>query len=864
MKRFYLGLIAFIIFFKVSGQKPILDTAVFREWPLIESGQISSDGKYISYNICYKSYLRVKRRVLVLQSVSGKWERKLLGATSEIRFSLDCKKGIVKVSKDSLAIIDLGSDRVRYIPKIVRYQATPEYVFYTTSDDSYLLNVLSLGSNTNFSINNITKYIYDKEKNSLILTKKVDDGTTILSCFDLRNRTNVDLWRGLGLDNITLDHHLGQIAFTGEKNGIGGVWLYTKSNNDVQLLLKGYQLEADSLYLSGIGSFSSDDKKLFLIYGKRNNHISKKIDSTSADVSIWNYADVRLKSQHDDVRSSNELNYVVNLITKKTFPITGENQVLLDCAGDFAIIEQYPGKGDPDDEYWKSEFQNKKFLISLNDGSSVELPMKNPIFSRGGSYLLYYNYENEDYYTYEIGSGKLINLTQGVRELNKNSFHRNVKEFIESTGYRSFWLDNDSALILCAERDIWIFDPHGFRDPVNITNGYGVKNDISFYPLEDFSKFSFQNGEKLVLMGFSYTNKDNGFYRIRMGEKKDPQVLTMDSHVYYVPYLPIENGFNSRPIKARNSNTWLVRKMSEKESPNLFVTNDFKKFLPVTNIFPEKRYNWMTTELHTWQSFNGITLQGILYKPENFDPNRKYPIIFHYYDQWSRNLHAYLIPGPSIGPINIPWYVSQGYLVFVPDVFFNVGETGACAFNSIVSAASYMKTKDYVDSSKMAIQGHSFGGYETNYIITQTDIFAAACSSSGVTDIVSFAGALGASGKSNHLMASKGQLGMGEILWSNPDRFIKNSPLFSLDRVTTPLLAMHTTEDRAVPLSQAMELFTGLRLFKKRVWLLVYQGEDHILRSEKNSLDYTLRQTGFFNYYLKNAVMPEWMKPSDN
>ncbi|WP_343670078.1 prolyl oligopeptidase family serine peptidase [Chitinophaga sp.] len=866
MKHYTSALVVFLIFIiKVNGQKPALDTAVFREWPSIEGGQISSDGKYISYKIAYKSYWRVRRKELVIQAVSGKWKKILPNATSDLTFSLDGKKAVVRLSRDSVAVFEIGSDKVDYIQHVTRYQANPEYIFYIVAGDAENLHVTQISNNSHFLIDKVNDYLFDKEQNRLVLTKKGNDGTSILSCYDLKHKSSTEFWEGLDVDNITLDHRLGQVAFTGKQNGMSGVWLYSPVRKDVQLILKEHSLEIDSLLmLKGIGGFSPDDKKLFLVFGMKNTPAFKQADSTGATVTIWNYADTRLKSEQDNGRSSTEIQYVVNLISRKVIPITARNELLLDYAGDFGITQQYSGKGDPDDEYWNPRSQNKMFLISLIDGHKVELPMKNPMFSRGGKYLLYYENDSKDYCTYETSSGKVTNVTLRISQFNKVPSHKYAHEFMESNGYRSYWFDNDSAFILYAERDIWKIDPQGLKEPVNLTNGYGARTDIAFYPVENLEKFSFQNGKQLVLMGYNYTNKDNGFYRIKLGDKKGPQKLVMNAYSYYMPYLPIENGFDTRPIKAKDANLWLVKKMSEKEFPNLFVTKDFKVFAPVTAIYPEKRFNWMTTELHTWQSFDRSTVQGILYKPEDFDSHKKYPIIFHYYDQWSRNLHAYLNPGPSIGPINIPWYVSQGYLVFVPDVIFKVGETGKSAYNSIVSAAMYMKTKDYVDSTKMAIQGHSFGGYETNYIITQTDIFAAACSSSGVTDIVSFAGGLGASGKSNHLMASNGQLGMGEILWSNPERFIKNSPLFSLNKVTTPLLAMHTTDDRAVPFSQAMELFNGLRQFKKRVWLLVYEGENHVLRSERNSLDYTLRQTAFFNYYLKNTEMPSWMKANNN
>lgn len=845
---------------QLYGQKPALDTSVFSAWSKVESDKISQDGRYVSYKIFNYGYMESGREELVIQAVSDRWKIVLSGFSSTVYFSPDSKNAYVLLSGDSLAIYRLGTSKVSYILNVTSLQVYGDWFIYKVKDENELLCVNKFGQNDSFLINNVNSFVFNEHNNSLIISKRNKNETVSLSWYDLKNRKEEVFWKGNNPEGFIFDNSGNRVAFLGKGDGFDGIWIYNSSENISHPLVNNIGHYTDSnFHISGIRCFSDNDEYLFFVSTPDNIPMLQQNDSTGANVTIWSYNDVMLKSESKVVGYTiPEYLYAINLAKNKIIPITSENEELNSFSGQFAVINHFSGKGDPEEKYWNPHSQIKTFLLSLSDGHRTEISIEKPFLSRGGKYLMFYDFRNRDFCTYETTSGKVVDITATI----KNNI--NSDQFIEPNVYKSYWFDFDSAVIIFGKNDMWLVDPEGKKNPVNITNGYGVKSNIVFNPIADFSDINLKSKEPIILMGFNNLNKENGFYKIFWNERKDPEKLIMDGHVYYMPRAPIENGFDNKPIKATKANVWLIKRMSEKESPNLFTTMDFKTFNPVTNVYPEKRYNWLTTELHTWKTFNGDSSQGILYKPEDFDSNKKYPIIFHYYDQFSRNLHAYLTPGPCIGPINIPWYVSHGYLVFVPDISFKKGETGASAYNSVVSAAIYMKRQSYVDSAKMGIQGHSFGGYQTNYIITQTSIFAAACSSSGVTDVVSFAGGFSAKGSSNHWMSSGGQIGLGVRLWDDPERFIRNSPVFFLNKVTTPLLVMHTTGDKAVAYSQAFELFTGLRQFKKKVWLLIYEGENHVLRNEKNFLDYTLRQTQFFNYYLKDSEEPQWMEENND
>jgi dipeptidyl aminopeptidase/acylaminoacyl peptidase len=259
--------------------------------------------------------------------------------------------------------------------------------------------------------------------------------------------------------------------------------------------------------------------------------------------------------------------------------------------------------------------------------------------------------------------------------------------------------------------------------------------------------------------------------------------------------------------------------------------------------------------------FDGKMSEGILYKPQNFDPNKKYPIIFYFYERDADGLYSYRAPAPSASTINVPYFVSNEYLVFDPNIYYKTGEPGQSAYNSVVSAAKYLSKMPWVDSTRMGIQGQSWGGYQVTYLVTKTNIFRAAEAGAPVSNMTSaYGGVRWGAGISRQFQYEKTQSRLGATLWQRPDLYIKNSALFSADKITTPLLIMHNDADGAVPWYQGIELFTAMKRLGKKVWMLEYNGEDHNLVERKNRKDLSVRLSQFFDYYLKDAKPADWIK----
>ena len=205
--------------------------------------------------------------------------------------------------------------------------------------------------------------------------------------------------------------------------------------------------------------------------------------------------------------------------------------------------------------------------------------------------------------------------------------------------------------------------------------------------------------------------------------------------------------------------------------------------------------------------------------------------------------------------------MSNGYLVFDPNIYYKTGEPGQSAYNSVVSAAKYLASMPWVDSAKMGIQGQSWGGYQVAYLITKTNLFKAAGAGAPVANMTSaYGGIRWGTGLNRQFQYEKTQSRIGATLWERPDLYLKNSPLFSADKINTPVLIMHNDADGSVPWYQGIEFFTALRRLNKKVWMLQYNGEDHNLVERKNRKDLSLRLSQFFDYYLKGAPPANWIK----
>jgi dipeptidyl aminopeptidase/acylaminoacyl peptidase len=326
-------------------------------------------------------------------------------------------------------------------------------------------------------------------------------------------------------------------------------------------------------------------------------------------------------------------------------------------------------------------------------------------------------------------------------------------------------------------------------------------------------------------------------------------------------------------LRARDKEVYVYSKENYIQSPDIYYIPNEKtdtisgwlvggyRSVKLSQLNPQQKdYNWGTANLYQWKALNGKTASGILYKPEDFDSTRKYPMLIYFYERHSNDLNNYQPPTPTGSRINIPFFVSRGYLVFTPDIVYTKGHPGKDAYTYVVSGAQSLSKKKWVDASRIGIQGQSWGGYQVAYLITATNMFRAAWAGAPVVNMFSaYGGIRWESGSNRQFQYEKGQSRIGFTPWENPGLYIENSPLFHLKKVNTPLVIMANDADGAVPWYQGIEFFTAMRRLGKKVWMLNYNGEAHNLVERKNKKDIQIRQQQYFDWLLKGEAPPKWI-----
>lgn len=491
------------------------------------------------------------------------------------------------------------------------------------------------------------------------------------------------------------------------------------------------------------------------------------------------------------------------------------------------------------------------YLVDIKTGARTKILEKFPSsvsFSPGGNYLVYYDDQTDAWYTYRLADGRRFDLTS---RLGVNFFREEWDTPSEPPAYGlAGWAENDASVLIYDRYDLWEVKPDGSSARV-MTGKYGRENKVNFRYLRlDPEEKAISLKKPLILLGTNEITKASGFFRLDVGRGDKPEKL-----IYMDKLL---GGLQ----KAKKADRYVFTIQTFEEFPDLWVSGpDFGDARKVSQANPQQaEYLWGQAELITYLNADGKELQAVLIKPENFDPKQKYPLMVYIYERLSDQLHRYYAPGPGTN-INFTRYVSNGYVILMPDIVYEVGYPGLSSLKCVVPAVETVVGMGFIDPRRIGIQGHSWGGYQITYLITRTNIFAACEAGAAVSNMVSaYGGIRWGTGMSRAFQYEKTQSRIGTPPWERALQFIENSPIFWVERVQTPYLTIHNDEDDAVPWYQGIEFFTALRRLGKPAWMFVFNGEKHGLRQRENQKYWTVHLDEFFDHYLKGTPEPEWMK----
>ncbi|MFA5850425.1 MAG: prolyl oligopeptidase family serine peptidase [Bacteroidales bacterium] len=399
--------------------------------------------------------------------------------------------------------------------------------------------------------------------------------------------------------------------------------------------------------------------------------------------------------------------------------------------------------------------------------------------------------------------------------------------------------------------DVWALPVSGVGDPICVTNGYGRKNNIRFKVLKMTERGEKSIGvdlkSEILLEAVNKNNMNSGFYKVKSGNN---------------PVKLIENEYKYSFVKQLGKDKFIVKRENFKEAPDYWLADkNFQLTERLTDMNDQlSDYKIGDSKVIRWNDKTGMQQTGVLYTPEGYDSTKRYPVIVYFYETMSQDVNLFYSPAPTTSTINPVMFVSRGYVVFMPDITYEIGWPGKSCVNTVIGGTKYLIEAGIADPGKIGVEGHSWGGYQVAFLITQTDLFTCACSEAAVANMTSaYTGIRAGAGKPRMFMYESSQSRIGGTLWDKQENYIKNSPVFYLDKVTTPLLSRHSDGDEAVPYSQGVELFLGLKRLGKEVWMFNYKGDGHNIKKREIAVDWSRRMDEYFDYYLMDKPRPQWM-----
>ena len=579
------------------------------------------------------------------------------------------------------------------------------------------------------------------------------------------------------------------------------------------------------------------------------------LEEEMVQVEVWNYTDPVLYTTqkvrlNQDKRKTYQFLY--DLDNNRLMQVADENLdfTLMNKDGNPNAILLQDRKKYGVETTWMGGLSADLYRYNKATGQSDLVATKlaaTPRISPTGKYATWFDDNETVWKIFTFGDGKIKTLIEDSKITFADELN-DVPDAPRSYGMAG-WTKDDNEVLLYDRYDIWSVNPSTLMKK-KLTNGRESKTEYRYIQLDPEEDYINTN-EKLILRLFDEKTKESGYASLDL---KISKIQLLEKGPF---------SYSSRVMKGANSKEIITKRENFNVFPDILITDiSFKSFKRVSNANPQQKdYNWGNIELFKWTNEVGEQLEGLLVKPENFDPKKKYPLLVNFYERSSDGLHSHRAPYAHRSTINYTYYASKGYVIFNPDITYNLGFPGASCYEDLMPGVEALTKLGYIDTTKMGLQGHSWGGYQVAYLLNKTNKFACAESGAPVVNMTSaYGGIRWESGMSRMFQYEKTQSRIGQTLWEAPDLYLSNSPLFEMTKTNTPVLIMHNDADGAVPWYQGIEYFMALRRLNKPAWLLNYNGEPHWPVKWQNRLDFNVRMEQFFDHFLQGKSAPQWMK----
>ena len=874
----YIGIIAGLLLggsLSVEAQKKPLDIEACTSWKRIDAPDISPTGRWVTYRISLMEYnpdskeekplhlfdSRTREEILLngdierlefynndqgafyrLADSAGVMKTFLLSLPSGVKTEWKHKEAFrpVEGTPYSISVTNVSKDTVNHVPAfnrlVVRHLKT-EVAFH----------IDSIGYHT----------LYDGGRSILFIRKKSDRNEL---CYGPLAGPYKTLYQS-SVKSEPSSYSFNEKEMIGEFSVNDSLWYaFSLKKPGCNLLFDRKEIVLpDGM---SVGRIDLSKSHNFLILelrdsqqiSRRREESEKKPDkSFELELWTWNEMEVPTLQRGGRYRQDKSVTYIYDIFSKKLTEVAPFTVDLLLPSGaenlNYVLYtDESPYKMQRE---WLDRLPFDIYSVNVHTGAKRLIGRSYrtaPKWSVNGKWAVMYDPIAQVWNKFDGATGKVVNISDAI---GYPMFMESYDKPAPAPAYGiAGWTADGNNVFLYDAYDWWKIDLTGERQPECLTKGYGRKHGKSIRKMtSNIDKDVFQKDEKVIVSLWDKDTMDEGVYQLDM--KGRLRKLMEGNYVYTI------HRFSD------NHEYCVWNRQNVSEFRDLWWSkSDFSNPVKVTNANPQQAdYKWGTVKLIKWTNYENKENKGLLYLPEDYDPQKEYPALVQFYETHSGELNIYHAPLLSSALGNPMYFASNGYIVFMPDVHFTVGTPGQSCYDAVVSGTKYLIEQGIVHPGKIGLQGHSWSGYQTSYLVTKTDLFTCANIAAPITDMVTgYLGIRNGSGLPRYFMYEETQSRMGKTLWEAKDKYLASSAILEADKIHTPLLILHNDEDEAVAYEQGRALYLAMRRLQRPAWLLNYKGEGHFVLGRGAQKDWTIRMMQFFDYYLKGTKEPRWMK----
>ncbi|MFT6977365.1 MAG: dipeptidyl aminopeptidase/acylaminoacyl peptidase [Shewanella psychromarinicola] len=740
------------------------------------------------------------------------------------------------------------------------------------------IRLINLATNQQTQLSDVTQFAFDKAGHHFVaVVNKVENQQHQVVLVTLDSQTQRQLYS-------STDEHIEALAISDDGQYVAvtkGMASSIRYGREYNMLLLDVQHDKQRQFAQSEGwtynqhaslLFSKDGQRLFVgrvpkvaqqaelaDFENPSDVFNPDIITAKKQLRIWHGDDAKIKPQevkeYEQELSRTylavlhlESNKLIQLADQAVPDVTyGEQARYLLASSDVPYQKMVTWAGFYRDVYLVDVKTGQKILVLTQQPSDAM-----PTLSPHAKFLAYYQQGNV--YLFDIALKRRVNLTANIATPFANEDH-DYPSAAPGYGFGP-WLADDSAITVYDKYDVWQFNTaahNGFM----LTKGEGRKQKTQFRLVglaqEKPLPAVVNDAETVLLQGYSHQTKADGFFSAKIG-------------VAGVSRLTQSKAKLTLLARANKAAAVVFSKQRYDLYPDLYIADNTspQNALQLTELDKQRdAFKWGNAELVHWRDGDGINTDGVLIKPTNYQAGKQYPTLVYFYRFMSDRLHAFPDMKLNHRP-NFAWYADNGYAIFLPDIRFEIGYPGISSVKALTAGVQKLIAMGVADPNAVGIQGHSWGGYQSAYAVTQTNIFKAVVTGAPVSNMTSaYSGIRHGSGLARQFQYETGQSRIGESLFKAPQKYIENSPIFYVDRIQTPMMIMFGDKDDAVPWEQGVELYLAMRRAGKDVVFLQYEDEPHHLKKYPNKLDYSIKMKQYFDHYLKGAQAPDWLRQGE-